>query len=167
MNTEIAVSLLYPSVHLLLRTSKLAPVWRRNLLTWSIHADNIRLFLCTDSMSSPAARRAVRQANTEAKRRKKTKQKYQLRPPPPLLLCGEIKPAPLARSLRILACLRLLLISQKNGQGSRAERRRVREPRGFLKGAVSGRHARRVTAARWRPLSRRDELWNTWVNNPG
>ena len=46
MNTEIGFSLLYPSVHLLLRTSKLAAaVSRRELLTWSIHPSNIRLFL--------------------------------------------------------------------------------------------------------------------------
>lgn len=52
MNTEIAFGLLYPSVHLLLKTAKLAPASRRKLLPWSIHRSDIRLFLYTDWMSS-------------------------------------------------------------------------------------------------------------------
>lgn len=68
MNTEIPFGLIYPSVHLLLRASKLAaPVSsRRKLLPRSIHPISIRsfsvlFFLRTDEMSSGFTSRHCRE----------------------------------------------------------------------------------------------------------
>lgn len=127
MNTEIPFGLIYPSVHLLLRASKLAaPVSsRRKLLPRSIHPISIRSF---SVLFFPAHRRNVVGLHKQTLRRKRRAS---------FLVDERTSAADLQHAGSDSPVSSLLLISQKQA-GSRAEE--ISSVFWFrcLKGAVNG-----------------------------